>query len=407
MFQIYRRALRASSRQVITTLLLASAFNANAQSIKDAVEAAWARSPQGQSALARSAEFRAKADAAQRWFAEPPAITLGQRSDKLNNNRGARETEIELSLPIRPWGSRDAEVSLANAETEHQATALLHAKWLLAGQVREAYWATVEGDIAHKLAIEKSNQAIKFAEDIQRRVVAGELAKIDANRAEADKELAFIARTEADFKFRASVRQFTQLTGLVLGQANAEKPAKMSFSLAAHPAYIAEQSSIARAKAKFDVASRVTRDPFELTFTTIREREDFADSSKSSARIGIRIPFATSARNQPRITEANAERIEAEAKLPLLAQLLDSEYTAADAMLPRLTTLVASAARRAALSRETANLIDKSFSLGETDLPTKRRAEAERFEAERAAELAKIAYDRAVSQFNQSLGLLP
>jgi outer membrane protein, heavy metal efflux system len=388
-------------------ILLMLPLSASAQSLKDAVEAAWARSPQGQSAAARNAEFQAKSDAASRVFAEPPSIAIGQRTDRLSNNRGARETEIELALPIRPWGSRDVEQSLANREATQQASDLVHAKWQLAGQVREAYWATVLADIEHKLAQQKSADAIKFAADISRRVAAGEMAKIDENRAEADKDLAFIARADADFKFRQAVRQFTQLTGLVLGKAVAETPSKASFSLMAHPAYIAQVNAIARAKAKADVATRVTRDPYELTFTTTRERADFADPAKSSARIGFRIPFATSSRNQPRITEAAAERIEREAALPLLAQQLDSEYTAADSMLPRLATLVATAERRAKLARETASLIDKSFALGESDLPTQLRAAAERYEAERIAERIKIEYERSVSHLNQTLGLLP
>jgi outer membrane protein, heavy metal efflux system len=390
---------------LIYFLLLVSP--SQAQSLKDAVEAAWARSPQGQSAAARSEEFRVKNEAASRVFAEPPSIALSQRTDKLNNNRGARETEITWALPLRPWGSRSVDQSLANRELDQQATALIHAKWQLAGRVREAYWATVLADIEHRLAKDKFNHATKFAEDVARRVAAGELAKVDENRAESDKELALITQTEADFKFRQAVRQFTQLTGLVLGKATAETPPQMPFSLTAHPAYAAQVSMIARAKAKTDVANRATRDPYELTLSTIRERADFTEPTKLSARIGIRIPFASSSRNQPRIAEAGAERIEIEAALPLLAQQLDSEYTAADGKLPRAKTLAASAERRAKLARETASLIDKSFQLGETDLPTKLRADAERFDAERIAERAKIEYERAVSHLNQTIGLLP
>jgi len=403
--------LKAFCACSLLALSLLASNQAAAQSVKDAVEAAWVRSPQGQSAAARSAEFQAKNDAAQRLFAEPPSIAVGQRTDRLNSNRGAREDEIELALPLRPWGSRRADESFAVAAADEQQTALIHAKLLLAGQVREAYWATVLADIEHKLAQTKSAQAIKFAEDISRRVVAGEMAKVNENRAEADKDLAFIARIEADFKFRQAVRQFTQLTGLVLGAAVAETPSKKSFSRKTHPAYLAQVSVIARAKAKADMANRVTREPYELTLTTTRERSAIAEvgqsSTTSSARIGIRIPFATASRNQPRITEAAAERIEAEAVLPLLALQLDSDYTAADAALPRLYALVATAQRRAKLAGDIASLIDKSFRLGEADLPTKLRADADQYEAERVAERIKIEYERAVSNLNQTLGQLP
>ena len=49
----------------------------------------------------------------------------------------------------------------------------------------------------------------------------------------------------------------------------------------------------------------------------------------------------------------------------------------------------------------------RKLRLGETDLPTRLRAEAERFESLRGVERAKLIHASAISQLNQSLGLLP
>jgi cobalt-zinc-cadmium efflux system outer membrane protein len=50
---------------------------------------------------------------------------------------------------------------------------------------------------------------------------------------------------------------------------------------------------------------------------------------------------------------------------------------------------------------------DKSFHLGETDLPTRLRIEAEAAEAERQAVRSRIELAAAISSWRQALGLLP
>ncbi|NJR72352.1 MAG: TolC family protein, partial [Gammaproteobacteria bacterium] len=274
---------------ILAFILSSHASIALAQSVKDAVEAAWARSPLGQSSAAQSIAFQAKIDVASQLLAAPPALSVGQRTDKFNNNRGVRETEIALALPIRTWGSREVETAVANTSATALESTLQHAKWQLAGQVREAYWATVLADIELKLAEAKSAQANKLAADISRRVAAGELTKVNEHRAAADKELAFVMQTELDFKFRQVVRQFTQLTGLVLGAAIAETASKKSFSALSHPAYIAQVDIIARTKATADAAQRVIRDPYELTLMTAREKIDLTESAKSNVRSSVGI----------------------------------------------------------------------------------------------------------------------
>ena len=63
--------------------------------------------------------------------------------------------------------------------------------------------------------------------------------------------------------------------------------------------------------------------------------------------------------------------------------------------------------RRAQLARESRGFFDKSFRLGETDLPTRLRIEAEAAEAERQAARTRIELAAAISAWRQALGLLP
>ena len=68
---------------------------------------------------------------------------------------------------------------------------------------------------------------------------------------------------------------------------------------------------------------------------------------------------------------------------------------------------LAAAERRAQLARESRGFFDKSFRLGETDLPTRLRIEAEAAEAERHAARNRIELAASISAWRQALGLLP
>ncbi|MBN8462336.1 MAG: TolC family protein, partial [Dechloromonas sp.] len=86
---------------------------------------------------------------------------------------------------------------------------------------------------------------------------------------------------------------------------------------------------------------------------------------------------------------------------------LQREIVALRGQLAAAETQVAAATQRAALARDNRGFYEKSFRLGESDLPTRLRIEAEAFEAERALGSARIGRERTLSQLRQALGLLP
>lgn len=383
---------------------------AAAQSIRDAVEAAWARSVSGRSAEARALDAREKQDAAARWLAAPPSLTLAQRTDRLNHREGVRENEIELALPIRPWGVRDADRAVAATESEATTARLAEAKWRLAGEVREALWAQQLALLDVAAARQRRDDAAVLADDVARRVAAGELARIDANRAASERDAAELVIAEATTRARQTADVFRLLTGLAPGVALPEtlmSGAWQDDARTAHPviAHLRESATVAQARTRQVAADR--RDPLALTIGTVREREAFGAPERGSVRIGLSIPLATHARNAPRIAEANVARIEADAALDLAREQVETHVRAAEDALARITALLPIATRRAAAARDTASLIARSWQLGETDLPTRLRAEADRADAERVATRATLEHALAISRLNHAKGLLP
>ena len=86
---------------------------------------------------------------------------------------------------------------------------------------------------------------------------------------------------------------------------------------------------------------------------------------------------------------------------------LQAEQEAARARVDAARTQLAASERRARLARESRGYFDKSFQLGETDLPTRLRIEADAADAERQAARSHIELAAALSAWRQALGLLP
>jgi cobalt-zinc-cadmium efflux system outer membrane protein len=169
----------------------------------------------------------------------------------------------------------------------------------------------------------------------------------------------------------------------------------------------ANERAAMTARAKLGQATAATRDAPEIEIGMRRERGAFGEPYANSVIVGIKLPFATEARNQPRITAANAELIEAQAASQLERQKLAAEIDAAQVESEQAHAIEQLAAERFRLAADTQALLAKAFALGELDLPARLRAENERFDAELALTRSRIEVSRAISRYNQAVGVLP
>jgi cobalt-zinc-cadmium efflux system outer membrane protein len=384
-----------------------TSFPAQPQSLHGALEAAWARQPAARATRAREDEFAAKRAAATALFPEPPSINLGYRTDQPNQNAGSRELEGVVSLPVWSPGTRDAAQTLAQAESEQFDSSLRAQRWRLAGEVREAYWLARLAATEQELARRKVEEAIALAADVERRLKTGDLARSDLNQARAVEQLARAVHAETRARAYRGAQTFSVLTGLKTLPAVTEPVAESYPELDAHPQLEAAGRATATARAKLGQATTATRDPLEIEIGMRRERSAFGESYANSVIVGIKVPFGTDARNQPRITAANAELIEASAALMLERQKLATDIDGATVELEQAREIESLAVERFRLAADTQALFAKAFTLGELDLPARLRAENERFDAELALARARIEAGRAISRLNQARGLLP
>ena len=85
---------------VASCIAFASAADAQTNpSLREAVQAAWALSPQARALQNRQAELDARDRAAASLIAGPPSVGLAHRNDRVGRNGGLREYEFEVAAP--------------------------------------------------------------------------------------------------------------------------------------------------------------------------------------------------------------------------------------------------------------------------------------------------------------------
>jgi cobalt-zinc-cadmium efflux system outer membrane protein len=185
------------------------------------------------------------------------------------------------------------------------------------------------------------------------------------------------------------------------------EPEPPSNDVPMHPALTELQDRAAVAQRSATLASTRSRANPELTLATTRDRGAAGERYGQTVTLAVRIPFGGGPRHDAKVATARAEAAEAEAQLALDRARVQSERDAAVARVDAARTQLAAAERRAGLAHETRGFFEKSFRLGETDLPTRLRIEAEATEAERQAARSRIELAAAISAWRQALGLLP
>jgi outer membrane protein, heavy metal efflux system len=394
-------------RIVFALLAAGCGFPAGAQSLHDAVESAWARQPAARGVAPRNELFRARRDAAGAWLPAPPSIGFSHRTDQIDRDRGAREWESELTVPLWALGAKARAIEHVDAEhTRFDAQRAL-AKWRLAGEVRDSLWQAIVAGSERTIAERKAEEAKLLATDVVRRLRAGDVAPVDANQARAAAQLAESLLVEAKMRYARSLQQFRLLTGLTTLPAETETTPLDTPAIDVHPQLVAAAKAIEAARARLSQASTVTRDSPELAVGLRSERMMSGERFDNSVRVGIRIPFGTEGRNRPRIAEANAELIEATAELSLIRQQIESEIAAAQSALVAAQSIEVFATERLRLASENRDLYDRAFRLGNLDLPQRLRAENEHFDALLAKERARAEIGRAIARLNQSMGRMP
>ncbi|URI09390.1 TolC family protein [Aquincola tertiaricarbonis] len=376
--------------------------------LRTALDAAWQRTVVARESDGQRRRAEAERAAADSLWAAPPSLEISHRSDRLQSNTGRRETELGVAIPLWLPGQRAARAGTADAAAAQAQAAALAARLRLAGELREVAWqvAALQAEVAQADA---QTQALKqLADDVARRVRAGDLARADALAAQAEHLAASALQTEGRQRLQAAHARWTLLTGLaaapdLAGPAGEET----TRPVAPHPELQLASQSTQLARQRAELMRRSRRDAPELTLGVRQDVPGRAEATQGSLVVGLRLPFGTDDRNRPLEAAALAELDVAETHELRLREKLDSDTAAAREALRSAEAQLEAETTRARLLRERATLIDKSFRAGETPLPDQLRALAAAGQADSAVARQTAALGLAHARLQQALGLLP
>lgn len=376
--------------------------------LRAALDAAWQRAVAARESEGQRRRAEAERAAAGSVWAAPPSLELSHRNDRLQGNAGSREIEIGVAVPLWLPGQRAARAGTAEAAAAQALAAEQVARLHLAGELREAAWQLAALQAESEQAEAHARSIRQLADDVERRVRAGDLARADALAAQAEQLAASAGLSDVRQRLRTARARWALLTGLDMLPDLTRDPVTTEVAeAAAHPELQLASQSTALARQRVELMRHSHRDAPELTVGVRQDKAGRGEASEGSLVVGVRVPFGTDDRNRPLEAAALAELDVAETHAQRLRERLDSDIAAArDAQRAAEAQLDAETAR-ARLLRERAALIDKSFRAGETPLPDQLRTLAAAGQADSAVARQTAALGLARARLQQALGILP
>ena len=396
------------NKTIAVAIGLMLTLSAHAQSLAEALEQAWARQPQASAAMARDAEAQARSAVAASLTPAPASLSLATLNDQLNANRGKQEWEIELSLPLWLPGQQAARLAEA-ASAQSELRARRHAlRWQIAGQLRDAWWALAAARNAHLLAERRVGTADTLVADVMRRYRVGELARLDANLAQAEQVAAQAELADAQTALWQAEQNYRDLTGVSAPTAlPAETQLATHEATDEHPLLASALANVQLARARLQVAAQRRRDSPSLALRLTQGRDDYAQAYARALGVKFTLPLSSDARVRADNAAAQAELAQADAELALAQAKLVLDSERARRELANAQRQLALAQQRVALSADNLALAEKSFALGESDLPGLLRVRAAAIDAQAILSRQQYGVAAAQSRNNQILGVLP
>lgn len=378
-----------------------------AQTLAQAVDAAWARYPQAVAMTARQAQAQAQGDQARGLTPGAGAVSLSQLTDKLNRNQGAQEWEVEVSTPLWLPGqraAREVEAGHAAAEVTARSAAL---RLQLAGEVREAWWAIAAARETHVLASQRLVTAQVLEQTVVRRFKAGDLARQDANLAKTERLAAQAEVLDTENALRLAQEAYQALTGAQAPQVLAPEASPAAMASVDHPQSQALQAAAALARSRLGLVSVSRREAPELALSWSSQRGNATEPYAQMVGVKLTVPLSSEGRVRQEGAAAGAELAQAEAELAMTQARVQQALARAQAELQTAERQGAMAEERRALSLDNLRLAERSFELGESDLPTLMRARAAEHESAAWFKRQEVAGFLARSRLLQAQGVLP
>ena len=380
--------------------------NPNLQ-LHDVLEKTIARNPMQASLQSREGMVTAKALIAHAILPSTPAMIVAHQNDALASGRNEREWLAEVELPVWLPNQRSNRLKVADAFQTNVAAGRESIRLQVAGMLREALWDIAFNDNNLALTSSKLELARSLQLDVEKRYRAGEMAKTDFMLAQQETLRAEREQLRADAEVMHARHRYFILTGLhelpgsfVETQSNFEDYSHSSI-------WIEAESKLGLAETERNLAQIESHENLQVLLNMRRERGAFDNFYNDSVGLRLRIPFGGDTRAAPIKAAAEMGVGYALTEREKLRTALEAMMHEAEHNLSVSRVELTIATKQYDIAKESAKLAQKAFSLGETDLVSLLRVQAQTYDTERAFTTRQIQLQWDIARYNQVVGVLP
>ncbi len=415
---VVSRALAAPMQEQITPLPLATndkhqidhfdelRVNPNLQ-LSEVLEKAYARAPMQASLLSRDSMVLARNRVANATLPSTPAVNISHQNDAIGSGRGERDWQAELELPVWLPKQRDNRLKVAEASQSTVSASRQSLKLQVAGQVREALWNIAFNENNLSLLMNKLQLASKLQSDVEKRYRAGELAKTDAMLAEQETLRAEKEKLRAEAELMHARHRYYLLTGLRELPASYEEKQSGLEDYSQSPIWLETQTKVGLAESERDLVQIESHENLQVLLNMRSTKGAFDTTANDSVGVKLRIPFGGEAKAAPIRAAAEMGVGNALTEREALKYELETAMHEAEHNLNVSRAELVLASKQYEIAKESLQLAQKAFQLGETDLVSLLRVQAQTFEAERAFTTRQVQVQWDVARYNQTVGVLP
>ena len=380
--------------------------NPNLQ-LSEVLEKAYARAPMQAALYSRDAMVSARNLTANAMLPSTPAVSLTHQNDAVGSGRGERDWQAELELPIWLPKQRDNRLKVAEASQSTASASRQSLKLQVAGQLREALWNIAFADNNLSLANNKLQLANKLRSDVDKRYQAGELAKTDAMLAEQETLRAEKEKLRAEAELMHARHRYYLLTGLRELPVSYEEKQSSLEDYSQSPIWLETQSKVGLAETERNLAQIESHENLQVLLNVRSTKGAFDNAANDSVGVKLRIPFGGEAKAAPLRAAAEIGVGNALSEREAMKYELETAMHEAEHNLSVSRAELVLAGKQYAIAKESLRLAQKAFQLGETDLVSLLRVQAQTFEAERAFSTRQVQVQWDVARYNQTVGVLP
>jgi outer membrane protein TolC len=375
--------------------------------LHDVLEKTFVRNPMQTTLQSREFIVNARNFAANTMLPSSPAVNVLHQNDVLGSGRGEHEWQAELELPVWLPNQRNNRLKVAEATQSNVSAGRESLKLQVAGLVRDTLWDVAINENSHALAMNKYELASKLQQDVEKRYTAGEMAKTDAMLAQQETLRAEKEQLRSEAELMHARHRYYLLTGLREIPANFEEVQSALEDYSQSSIWTEAQSKVGLAETERSLAQVESRENLQFLVNLRSTKGPFDNLSNESVGVKIRIPFGGESRAAPIKAAAELGVGQALTERETLRNALETMMHEAEHNLNVSRAELDIVTKQFDIAKKSSELAQKAFQLGETDLVSLIRIQAQTYEAERAYTTRKIQVQWDIARYNQAVGVLP